>query len=56
MFDWFFYKKSNTEIETELRRIRHLLEAMHRDAHDRGVLQNEIKTAIEGKQHDDKSV
>jgi hypothetical protein len=56
MFSWLFKSKCDTETTTELRRIRHILEAMQRDATSRGVLQNEIKTAIEGKHHDDKSI
>lgn len=48
MFAWLF-KRRLIDAEIELRRIRHTLEKMERDAIARGILLNEINNKLNGK-------
>jgi len=48
-----FTRKRLTESETELRRIRHILEGIQTDAIARGVLLNEIYALLKERKKDD---
>ena len=48
-----FTRKRLSDAETELRRIRHILEGMQNDAVARGVLLNEIYALLKERKKDD---
>ena len=48
-----FTRKRLSDAETELRRIRHILDGMQNDAVERGVLLNEIYALLKERKKDD---